>query len=168
MDVRPARSGFRDALSVVQRTRIQMTTRQRAAAFGLAALAIVSVPAPSGTPVPAERTVRVEARRFSYTPAIIAVNPGDSVTIELVAGDVVHGLYIDGYDLSISADPGRTERLTFVADRPGTFRIHCAVPCGPLHPFMIGKLKVGSNRLLWRAVGLAVLAAFAGVVANRK
>jgi len=29
------------------------------------------------------------------------------------------------------------------------------VTCGALHPFMNGKLQVGSNLLLWRGVGLA-------------
>jgi heme/copper-type cytochrome/quinol oxidase subunit 2 len=90
------------------------------------------------------------------------VNPGDRVTIELQSTDVVHGLYVDGYQVAQTVDPGQTARLTFVADRAGTFRLRCSVTCGPLHPFMIGKLVVGSNALLWRAAGLALLA-LAGV-----
>jgi hypothetical protein len=31
-----------------------------------------------------------------------------------------------------------------------------------MHPFMIGKLKVGQNMLLWRAVALSGLALVAG------
>jgi hypothetical protein len=47
--------------------------------------------------------------------------------------------------------------LTFVADRPGTFRLRCSVTCGAMHPFMIGKLQVGNNNLLLRGSGLALL-----------
>jgi DNA-binding transcriptional LysR family regulator len=81
--------------------------------------------------------------------------PGDKVTIELVSTDVVHGLYVDGYDISVTADPGQPASLTFTADRPGTFRLRCSVTCGALHPFMVGKLQVGSNLLFWRGIGLA-------------
>ena len=91
------------------------------------------------------------------------VNPGDRVTIELVSTDVVHGMYIDGYDLDVQADPGQPQRLTFIADRAGMFRFRCSVTCGELHPFMIGKLHVGQNTLLWRGMGLAVLLGFAGI-----
>ena len=103
----------------------------------------------------ADRHFRIEASSFQYTPEAIHVNPGDHVTIDLVSTDVVHGLYIDGYDLNVTADPGQTATLSFVADRAGSFRFRCSVTCGALHPFMIGKLNVGSNDLLWRAIGLA-------------
>jgi hypothetical protein len=38
------------------------------------------------------------------------------------------------------------------------------VTCGALHPFMIGKLQVGPNTWLWRAIALTVLAALAMLV----
>jgi heme/copper-type cytochrome/quinol oxidase subunit 2 len=110
----------------------------------------------------------VEARSFEYSPSVITVARGDRLTIELVATDVMHGLFIDGYDQSITAEPGQTARLTLVADREGTFRIRCSVSCGPLHPFMVGKLNVGTNWLLWRAVGVALLAAIAVVMGSRR
>ena len=135
---------------------------------GLAALAIVVAPAPAGYSEPADRLIRVEASSYQYTPADLTVNPGDRVTIELAATDVVHGLYLDGYDLNVTADPGQPARLTFLADKPGAFRFRCSVTCGALHPFMIGKLSVGPNWLLWRAIGLAIVAAFAGVWLIRK
>ena len=115
-----------------------------------------------------ERTIRVEASQFQFDPGVIAVNAGDHVTIELVATDVVHGLYLDGYDLEITADPGQTARLTFVADRSGTFRFRCSVSCGAMHPFMIGKLRVGNNFLLWAGLGLSMVVAVAGITLVRK
>jgi heme/copper-type cytochrome/quinol oxidase subunit 2 len=125
--------------------------------LALAGLTVVLAPLPTAEAAPAERAFHIEASSFEYKPGVIRVNPGDRVTIELAATDVVHGLYLDGYGLSLEADPGKTERLTFTADRPGSFRFRCSVTCGPLHPFMIGKMKVGGNDLLWRAGGLALL-----------
>jgi heme/copper-type cytochrome/quinol oxidase subunit 2 len=90
------------------------------------------------------------------------------VTIELITTDVVHGLSIDGYDLQTTADPGKTARISFTADRSGTFRFHCTVTCGNMHPFMTGKLEVGQNTVLWRAMALVGLALFAGVWKGRK
>jgi heme/copper-type cytochrome/quinol oxidase subunit 2 len=116
-----------------------------------------------GTAVPDSRHLRIEADQYDFKPAVIKVNPGDRVTIELASTDVVHGLYLDGYDLEITADPGQTATLSFIADKSGTFRFRCSETCGPLHPFMIGKLKVGNNTLLWRGIGLAILAALVGL-----
>ncbi|MBC8507352.1 MAG: cupredoxin domain-containing protein [Anaerolineales bacterium] len=126
----------------------------------LAALVMAFAPFPEPFVEPTERTIGVMASSFEFSPAEISVNPGDLVTIELTSADVVHGLYIDGYDMQISADPGQTQTLTFTADKSGTFRLRCSVTCGDLHPFMIGKLHVGSNTLLWRGFGLATLSVF--------
>lgn len=124
------------------------------AILGTAALLVAFAPLPNSAPAPTERLYRVEAGDFAYSPAVLQVNPGDQVTIELASTDVVHGLYVDGYDLSVTADPGQPATLTFTANRTGAFRLRCSVTCGALHPFMIGKLQVGSNLLLWRGIGL--------------
>ena len=114
-------------------------------------------------PVPAialqERTFEIDAAQFAYSPSEIKVNPGDTVTIRLVSTDVVHGLYVDGYDISTEADPGQSSTLTFIANKPGSFRFRCNVTCGAMHPFMVGKLTVGNNDWLYRSIGLAFLAA---------
>ena len=121
-------------------------------------MAILFLPFTERSGQPAERVFRIEAGRFAYTPSILKVDPGDQVTLELVSSDVVHGLAVDGYGLQMTANPGYTSRLTFIANRSGTFRFRCSVTCGPLHPFMIGKIQVGENSSWWRAAGLALLA----------
>ena len=129
-----------------------------AVVVGLAALIVAFAPLPTNTgPQPAARTIRVEASQFSYSPSVFSVNQGDTVTIELVSQDVVHGLYVDGYGISTESDPGQSRTLTFVASRPGSFRIRCNVTCGAMHPFMIGRLNVGPDLTLLRSVGLAFL-----------
>ncbi len=136
---------------------------------GLAAVAVMIVPLPQPASPTAARTVRIEAGDFAFSPAVVNVQRGDIVTLELVPLDVVHGLHLDAYGIEISADPGQTARATFVADRPGTFTIRCTVPCGPLHPFMLGRLRVDPSDTLLRAAGLALLAvAFGGLLARAR
>jgi heme/copper-type cytochrome/quinol oxidase subunit 2 len=133
----------------------------------MAGLAVAFAPLPVRPITPQERTFRIEAGQFAYSPYELKVNPGDTVNIQLVSTDVVHGLYMDGYDISIQADPGQTKTLSFVADKPGSFRFRCNVTCGAMHPFMIGKLNVGSNHWLFRSIGLALLAVV-GVIISIK
>ncbi len=127
-------------------------------------LALIMVFAPllattPGSHTPATRQIQVEARMFEFIPNVIHVSRGDHVIIELAAMDVVHGLYVDGYDIQTSAEPGVPARIEFVADKTGKFRYRCSVSCGAMHPFMIGELVVSPNLLFWRAVGLTMLAA---------
>jgi heme/copper-type cytochrome/quinol oxidase subunit 2 len=126
--------------------------------LAMAGLVVAFAPLPVPVVAPQERMFRIEARQFAYSPSELQINPGDTVTIQLVSTDVVHGLYIDGYDLSMEADPGQTSAMTFTADKSGSFRFRCNVTCGAMHPFMIGKLTVGTNDWLVRSAGLAVVA----------
>lgn len=123
----------------------------------MAGLVVAFAPLPVQPVSPQERIFRMEARQFAYSPSELKVNAGDTVTIQLVSTDVVHGLYVDGYGVSVKAEPGQSATLTFIASKPGSFRLRCNVTCGAMHPFMIGKLTVGANDWLYRSVGLALL-----------
>lgn len=144
-----------------------MNARLALLLIAMAGLVVAFAPLPVPATAPQARTFRIEARQFAYSPAEIKVNPGDIVTIQLVSTDVVHGLYVDGYDISVEADPGQTAALTFTAGKPGSFRFRCNVTCGAMHPFMIGRLMVGTNYWFIRSIGLAALAVF-GVVISIK
>lgn len=135
---------------------------QRWVIFAGLFLVLAFAPFPALAAKPSERVFNIQASRFEYAPGTIKVNPGDRVTIDLTATDVVHGLSIDGYNVSTTADPGQTAHLTFTADRQGSFRFHCTVTCGNMHPFMTGKLQVGQNTLLLRALSLSVLVLVGG------
>jgi heme/copper-type cytochrome/quinol oxidase subunit 2 len=127
------------------------------------ALVVWLAPLPVAHAAPGERHFRIEASSFAYAPATLRVNPGDRVTIDLTSTDVVHGLYIDGYGLEVVSEPGQTQRLSFIADREGSFRMRCNITCGAMHPFMIAKLHVGANELFWKALALAGLSAVAAL-----
>jgi heme/copper-type cytochrome/quinol oxidase subunit 2 len=125
--------------------------------FAVLALAILLLPLPAQASGET-RVIELNAAAYEFAPGRVQVNSGDTVIIELSASDVVHGFYLDGYGIKQRVTPGVTERIEFVADRPGKFRYRCSVSCGPLHPFMIGELVVGPNIPFWRTVGVMLTA----------
>ena len=131
-------------------------------------LLIAFAPMPELQTEPQIVNLQIQAESFAFSPGIVRVNPGDQVVLELTSTDVVHGLYLDRYDLSITADPGQTESLSFTADQAGVFRFRCSVTCGALHPFMIGQLKVGTNVLLWRGIMAALVLGVFGLWSFRR
>ena len=132
--------------------------------FAMAGLVVAFMPLPVRSVAPQERVFWVDARQFAYSPSELKVNAGDTVIVELVSNDVVHGLFVDGYNVFVEADPGKTQTLTFVADKPGSFRFRCNVTCGAMHPFMIGRLTVGTNEWLFRSLGLSIVAVLGAIV----
>src|SRR5215204_3810688 len=104
-----------------------MNPRFKLILFVMAGLVVAFAPLPVSTIPPQVRTFEIGARQFAYSPAELKVHRGDIVNIQLVSTDVVHGLYLDGYDISIEADPGHTETLSFIANKPGSFRFRCNV-----------------------------------------
>ncbi len=128
-----------------------------------------------------ERAITIRAHRYGYQPEIIRVNRGDKVRLRFISEDVVHGFYLEGYDLDVSIRPLRStaelrkpsqpgkpeivEEVVFTADREGKFRYRCSQTCGFMHPFMLGELIVGPNRLLPVGLGLTVGVLLGGLLA---
>jgi len=123
----------------------------------VSSLLVVFLPFPAAGDLGKDQVIDIQASQFQFDPGTIRVKPGDQVTINLTALDVAHGIYLDGYDLELNVDPGRTKSFTFTADRQGSFRFRCSISCGDLHPFMIGKLQIGPNLTFLRGVGLSAI-----------
>jgi heme/copper-type cytochrome/quinol oxidase subunit 2 len=118
------------------------------------------------------RDIVIVAKQYDYRPNRIIVNQGDEIHVKLGAFDVVHGFYLEGYDIEAEIYPGRlpfrlrkpsqkgpfelAEEIVFTADKPGKFRYRCSVTCGPLHPFMLGELIVRPNRVFGASMGGAL------------
>lgn len=131
--------------------------------FWIASLASLLVVAAMLVPVPLtmvaqrERHIQMQARSFAFEPAVLHVNLGDTVVMEVQSVDVVHGLYVDGYAVQAELEPGRSTEVRFVADRLGRFKFRCSVSCGSLHPFMVGEIVVEPNLPFWRAGAVLLL-----------
>jgi heme/copper-type cytochrome/quinol oxidase subunit 2 len=137
--------------------------------IALAALVALTLfaPLPAWGAPPEERRIIVNARSFAFEPGTVRVNRGDTVVIRLESVDVVHGLFVDGYEVSAVAEPGRPAELRFTADRAGAFRMRCSISCGNMHPFMIGKLVVGPNVTWLRAVAATLITVVGAVALTR-
>lgn len=141
------------------KTSLLMKRQWLAAGLTLAlVLFALLAPLPIHAAAPQVRNIHITASQWDFKPGTVRVNRGDTVTIDLESVDVVHGLFVDGYEMRTVAEPGRPGTLTFVADRGGAYHFRCAVPCGNLHPFMIGKLVVGPNLTWLRAVAASMVA----------
>jgi heme/copper-type cytochrome/quinol oxidase subunit 2 len=121
---------------------------------------------------PQERNFTITAHKYAYDPPVLQVNRGDRIHIRLVAQDVTHGFYLEGYDVdakmrpendtfwarkpSQGGDYKEVAEISFVASRPGKFRYRCSITCGYMHPFMQGELIVRPNYLYSTSVGLSV------------
>ncbi len=147
-------------------SRYPLQNHRQRTLVALAVLAIVALTASISfaSPIPQSHTINVNSRAFAYEPASIRVNRGDTVTIRLESLDATHGLAIDGYDVSLQAEPGSSARATFVADREGKFKFRCSVSCGPLHPFMIGELVVQPDLPFARSAILTLLVTLGALV----
>jgi heme/copper-type cytochrome/quinol oxidase subunit 2 len=128
------------------------------------------VPAPG---LPRERHIKLTARQYAFDPPIVEVNRGDTVRLRITSKDVIHGFFLEAYDINASIipdspylelthpsrpgePPKKVEEIVFVADKPGSFHFRCSHTCGSMHPFMQGKLIVAPNRMLGAGIGCAV------------
>jgi len=137
---------------------------------------------------PQERRVKMTARQYAFDPPVLRVNKGDTIRLQIKSLDVIHGLYLEGFDLDIKIIPDspylevshpsrpdepakKVEEVVFVADRTGKFRYRCSHTCGTMHSFMQGELVVAPNRLLGAGVGgfvgLLLASAFAALRKDR-
>lgn len=141
--------------------------RRRVVIAALTLLTVVAamvIPLPLAAAAPHVRQVTIHARAYAYDPPTLNFQPGDTVTITLESMDAVHGLSVDGYDVNIQAEPGKSAHVTFVTDRQGKFKLRCSVTCGALHPFMLGEMVVEPDLPFARAI-VATLIAVVGSLA---
>jgi cytochrome c oxidase subunit 2 len=73
--------------------------------------------------------------------AVVAANEvrlpaGRRVEVALVSRDVIHSFWIPPLAGKMDLIPGRTNRLTLAAERPGSYRGACAEYCGTSHALM--------------------------------
>lgn len=66
----------------------------------------------------------------------IRLPAGERVSVTLRSADMIHSFWIPVLAGKMDLIPGRTNRLSVRAERPGTYRGQCAEFCGTSHAFM--------------------------------
>ncbi len=89
-----------------------------------------------------ERSVRMVARRFDYSPAELTVKKGVPLVLELTSSDVLMGFNLPDFNVRADMVPGRITTLRFVPGKTGTFVFYCDIFCGSGHELMQGTLTV--------------------------
>ena len=83
---------------------------------------------PKATPVSSVKTFTVVGKSFSFTPAEMTVNKGDTVKIIFQNTGGSHDWRIDEFNAQTKViSNGQTETIQFVADKKGTFEYYCSV-----------------------------------------
>jgi cytochrome c oxidase subunit II len=91
---------------------------------------------------PAQREIKVAARRFAFEPKTITVRKGEQVKLIVTSEDVAHGIAIEEFGVDQRIDAKQTKTVEFTASKEGRFRISCSVFCGDGHGDMEGELVV--------------------------
>jgi cytochrome c oxidase subunit 2 len=110
-----------------------------AAALGIASIATYVAAQPAQ---PKEKIIRIDAKRFDYTPGELTLKKGEPVILELTSRDVLMGFNLPEFNLRADMVPDKITRVRFVPDKTGSFTFLCDVFCGSKHEEMNGRLTV--------------------------
>jgi cytochrome c oxidase subunit II len=91
---------------------------------------------------PKEKVIRIDAKRFDYTPGELTLKKGEAVILELTSQDVLMGFNLPDFNLRADMVPDKVTRVRFVPDKTGSFTFLCDVFCGSKHEEMNGRLTV--------------------------
>jgi cytochrome c oxidase subunit II len=91
---------------------------------------------------PPETVIKVVAKRFDYTPAVLQLKKGVPVVIEVTTQDVVMGFSAPDFGVRADVIPEKVARVRIVPDKTGTFTFVCDIFCGTGHEEMEGTIVV--------------------------
>ena len=92
---------------------------------------------------PDEKTRRWEISAYVWQPTQIIVNQGDEVALEFVGiNGAIHPTTIAAFGQAFTLKRGEAHRVTFVADKVGSF----GVVCSTHRPSMVGEVVVLPRR----------------------
>ena len=112
------------------------------AATGLGALLWATADAATRPTGKKERVIKVQAKKFVYTPNRIVLKQGESVVLEFTALDFMHGFKIPDWNIRADLMPGQVTRVSLKPDNAGEFDFLCDNFCGTGHEEMSGKIIV--------------------------
>jgi cytochrome c oxidase subunit 2 len=84
-------------------------------------------------------TLKFVASNFQFDKPEYTVKAGEKVTVSFTNKEGMHAMEIVGLDVKLDNNTKSAE-VTFA--KPGTYDVHCILPCGPGHAQMASKLIV--------------------------
>ena len=94
------------------------------------------------TDPPAQREIKVSARKFTFTPKTITVARGERIRLVITSEDVDHGFAIKEFGIDQEIKAKETKVIELNPDKEGRYQFACSVFCGDGHAEMIGELVV--------------------------
>ena len=91
-----------------------------------------------------ERTIKVVAKKFEFTPNVIQLKLNQPVGLEFTTADVFMGVNIPDLDARLDIVPGMAQTLRLTPGKVGEFVFVCDVFCGDGHEKMEGKIIVSA------------------------
>lgn len=76
----------------------------------------------------------VTVHQWGFEPKKIVVKRGDKITLHFKSNDVTHGIYSTTFGINEIVYPGKVTKVSFIANRSGTFVFRCIVYCGEFNP----------------------------------
>jgi cytochrome c oxidase subunit 2 len=112
-------------------------------AAGIGALALAGVAgAKAATAKAKEKVVKLEAKKFVYTPNRLVLKKGQPVVLEITSVDFTHGFKIPEWNIRADLPPGQVTKVHVNPDTAGEFDFLCDNFCGDGHEGMSGKIVV--------------------------
>ena len=89
-----------------------------------------------------ERRIKIQAKKFEYTPNQIILKTGQPVVLEFTSIDFIHGFNIPDMNIRADLPPGQITKVRFTPDKAGEYEFLCDNFCGSGHEEMSGKIIV--------------------------
>jgi cytochrome c oxidase subunit II len=84
-------------------------------------------------------SIKFVASNYQFDKPEYTVKAGEKVTVSLQNKEGLHALEIKGLNVKLDTN---TKSMDVTFDKPGTYEVICALPCGPGHAEMVTKLVV--------------------------
>jgi cytochrome c oxidase subunit 2 len=89
----------------------------------------------------AGKSLKIVATNWQFDQPEYTVTKGQALKVSVQLKEGAHAVNIKGDGLDITLDRNTpSQEVTF--DKPGTYEIHCSLPCGEGHAKMVSKITV--------------------------
>ena len=107
-------------------------------------------PVDQGAFVDGVRTFNISVEQWSFHPAVIKMNPGETVNFILTGKDVWHGFAVNELGINLAVPGGKTvaSQVVIPENMPdGIYTFYCSTFCGLGHPYLKGEIIIGTPKL---------------------